>query len=391
MLSQTSEPKPANVVAFAFLLIAFLTGIASAFQLPTLSLFLSQEIQTSPTMLGYFYAINALIGIVLSQLLAKFSDNMPDRRKIMIFCCIIAALGCLVFAYSRNYFALILFGTTLLGLGSSAHPQAFALAREYTENAGRESTMFSTIMRTQISLAWIVGPPLAFSIALNWGFAWMYAIAALAFVFCAIITASLLPKVPRKKASNQSHSAAPIRNGKSVTYLFIAIFLMFTCNSMYLINMPLYIIHQLNLSAELAGTLMGTAAGLEIPVMLIAGYLTKYFSKKSLIYTAAVAGFLFYFGLIFWQQNWQLLLLQIFNAIFIGIIATIAMIYFQDLMPTQTGSATTLFSNAAKLSWVSAGLLAGWIAQLWQYSTVFEVSFAALIIAIVCLTKVRSV
>ena len=44
----TTNSTPSNIVAFNFLLIAFLTGIASAFQTPTLSLYLSQEIQVSP-------------------------------------------------------------------------------------------------------------------------------------------------------------------------------------------------------------------------------------------------------------------------------------------------------------------------------------------------------
>ena len=70
MFSSNTEQKPANLVALAFLLIAFLTGIASSFQLPTLSLFLTQEIRVSPTMVGTFYAINAVIGIILSQVLA---------------------------------------------------------------------------------------------------------------------------------------------------------------------------------------------------------------------------------------------------------------------------------------------------------------------------------
>ncbi|MCK3658972.1 sugar transporter [Pasteurellaceae bacterium Pebbles2] len=392
MFNPNNPPeKPVNVVAFAFLLIAFLTGIASSFQLPTLSLFLSQEIAVSPTMMGYFYAINAIVGIILSQLLAKFSDKMPDRRRVMMFCCLIAVLGCLIFAFSRNYYVLVLFGTTLLGLGSSANPQSFALAREYADSTGRETVMFSTIMRTQISLAWIVGPPLSFSIALNWGFDFMYGVAAFAFLFCAVIAVTLLPKIQPKSASTTPSLQAPTTHRKSVSYLFAMVFLMFICNSMYLINMPLYVIHELRLAPELAGTLMGTAAGLEIPIMLFAGYLNRYFSKKALIFTALFAGLLFYIGLLFFHTTWQLVLLQFFNAVFIGIVATIGMVYFQDLMPRQAGAATTLFSNAAKLSWVVAGLLAGWSAEIWHYSAVFYVAVFTLIITAVCLAKVRSV
>ena len=392
MFSSNTEQKPANLVAFAFLLIAFLTGIASSFQLPTLSLFLTQEIRVSPTMVGTFYAINAVIGIILSQVLARYSDRQNDRRKVIIFCCAVAILGCLLFAYSRNYYMLVLFGTTLLGFGSSSNPQSFALAREYAEKTKREAVMFTTIMRTQISLAWIVGPPLSFAIALNWGFDFMYLVAALAFLFCALITGTLLPRIVRQHHVNtQTTAQAPRTHRKSVLYLFIALFLIWTCNSMYLINMPLYVIHELHLPESLGGTLMATAAGFEIPIMLIAGYLTQYYSKKRLMLIAIIAGIGFYCGLFFAHVTWQLIALQLLNAVFIGIIATIGMVYFQDLMPKQMGVATTLFSNSAKSSWIIGGPLAGVLTQTWDYHSVFYLAVLLLILSVFCMWRVKSV
>ena len=381
---------PQNLIAFNFLLIAFLTGIASAFQTPTLSLFLSQEINASPFFVGLFYSANAIIGIILSQILAKYSDRHDDRRKIMIYCCLIAVAGCLLFAYNRNYYVLILLGTTLLGLGSASNPQSFALAREYAESNGKEAVMFTTIMRTQISLAWIVGPPLSFFIALNWGFDYMYLVAGSAFLLCAGVS-RLLPKVSPQRAAQKLQVLANTAPRQSVIYLFIANLLLWTCNSMYLINMPLFVINELHLDKELAGTLMGTAAGLEIPVMIIAGYLTQYFGKKSLMLLAMFAGFIFYIGMLFATQTWQLLILQGFNAVLIGIVATIGMLYFQDLMPNQMGSATTLFSNATKASWIIGGPIAGAIAEIWHYHSVFYLAVVLILVSIGCLNQVKSV
>ena len=381
---------PQNLIAFNFLLIAFLTGIASAFQTPTLSLFLSQEINVSPFFVGLFYSANAIIGIILSQILAKYSNRHDDRRKIMIYCCLIAVAGCLLFAYNRNYYVLILLGTTLLGLGSASNPQSFALAREYAESNGKEAVMFTTIMRTQISLAWIVGPPLSFFIALNWGFDYMYLVAGSAFLLCAGVS-RLLPKVSPQRAAQKLQVLANTAPRQSVIYLFIANLLLWTCNSMYLINMPLFVINELHLDKELAGTLMGTAAGLEIPVMIIAGYLTQYFGKKSLMLLAMFAGFIFYIGMLFATQTWQLLILQGFNAVLIGIVATIGMLYFQDLMPNQMGSATTLFSNAAKASWIIGGPIAGAIAEIWHYHSVFYLAIVLILVSIGCLNQVKSV
>ncbi|TCJ94758.1 SET family sugar efflux transporter-like MFS transporter [Volucribacter psittacicida] len=392
MLSPNQKPENSNMVIFALLFMAFLTGIASSFQLPTLSLFLSQQIQVTPFLVGLFYAVNAIMGILVSQLLAKYSDKQQDRRKILLFCCLVSIVGCVIFAYSRNYYVLLFLGTLLMGLGAAVNPQTFAFAREYNESNKKESLMFTTILRAQISLAWIVGPPLSFSIALHWGFDFLYLTAALAFMLCAILTLTILPQVSRQQVNIQTSQNLSVQNvRKSTLYLFLVCFLAWTCNSMYLINMPLYVIHQLGLPDSLAGILMASAAGLEIPVMLLAGYLTKFLAKKTLIYCAIIAGLIFYMGLLMGTQPWWLIGLQLFNGIFIGVLASIGMIYFQDLMPQQMGSATTLFTNAAKSSWILGGPLAGIITQFWHYQTVFYIAIGLILVALVCMWRVRSV
>lgn len=389
--SASSRQTPANIIAFAFLLMAFLTGIGSAFQLPVLSLFLSQEVHASPLAVGFFYSFNALVGIVIGQLLGSYSDRQPDRRKIILLCCLMAAVGYFIFAFSRNYYVLITFAVVLFGLGSASHPQIFAFAREYSERSQKDTVMFSTIMRTQISLAWIVGPPLAFSLVVGMGFEFLFSLGAVTFLASGILAFTLLPKLVKASDGKTTiRPQAPRQNRRSTLFLFLATMLIFCCNSIYLINMPLYVIKELQLEEKLAGILMGTAAGLEIPIMLLAGYLTRYISKKRLVQFAIVCGLLFYLGLLLIENPWGLIALQLFNAVLIGIIATIGMLYFQDLMPEQLGAATTLFTNAAKSSWVIAGPIAGAIAEVWDYASVFYFCLLFILLAFICMWKVKA-
>ena len=51
-------------------------------------------------------------------------------------------------------------GVFLSSFGSTANPQMFALAREHADHTGREAVMFSSILRAQVSLAWVIGPRL---------------------------------------------------------------------------------------------------------------------------------------------------------------------------------------------------------------------------------------
>ncbi len=266
-----------------------------------------------------------------------------------MFCCLMAVGNALLFAFNRHYLTLITCGVMLASIANAAMPQLFALAREYADSSAREVVMFSSVMRAQLSLAWVIGPPLAFMLALNYGFTTMFSIAAGIFVISLALIAIKLPSVPRVEQPSEEAAALAQAGGwqdKNVRMLFIASTLMWTCNTMYIIDMPLWISSDLGLPDSLAGILMGTAAGLEIPAMILAYYYVKRFGKRKMMVAAVAAYVLFYAGLILFHGRTALLALQLFNAIFIGIIAGIGMLWFQDLMPGRAGAATTLFTNS---------------------------------------------
>ncbi len=381
-----------NGVYAAFMLVAFMMGVAGALQAPTLSLFLSREVGAQPFWIGLFYTVNAIAGIGVSLWLAKRSDSQGDRRKLIIFCCLMAIGNALLFAFNRHYLTLITCGVLLASLANTAMPQLFALAREYADNSAREVVMFSSVMRAQLSLAWVIGPPLAFMLALNYGFTVMFSIAAGIFTLSLVLIAFMLPSVARVELP--SENALSMQGGwqdSNVRMLFVASTLMWTCNTMYIIDMPLWISSELGLPDKLAGFLMGTAAGLEIPAMILAGYYVKRYGKRRMMVIAVAAGVLFYTGLIFFHSRMALMTLQLFNAVFIGIVAGIGMLWFQDLMPGRAGAATTLFTNSISTGVILAGVIQGAIARSWGHFAVYWVIAVISVVALFLTAKVKDV
>ncbi|MEY0860869.1 sugar efflux transporter SetA [Escherichia coli] len=381
-----------NGVYAAFMLVAFMMGVAGALQAPTLSLFLSREVGAQPFWIGLFYTVNAIAGIGVSLWLAKRSDSQGDRRKLIIFCCLMAIGNALLFAFNRHYLTLITCGVLLASLANTAMPQLFALAREYADNSAREVVMFSSVMRAQLSLAWVIGPPLAFMLALNYGFTVMFSIAAGIFTLSLVLIAFMLPSVARVELP--SENALSMQGGwqdSNVRMLFVASTLMWTCNTMYIIDMPLWISSELGLPDKLAGFLMGTAAGLEIPAMILAGYYVKRYGKRRMMVIAVAAGVLFYTGLIFFNSRMALMTLQLFNAVFIGIVAGIGMLWFQDLMPGRAGAATTLFTNSISTGVILAGVIQGAIAQSWGHFAVYWVIAVISVVTLFLTAKVKDV
>ncbi|MES1476932.1 sugar efflux transporter SetB [Escherichia coli] len=386
-----SSAKSFDLTSTAFLIVAFLTGIAGALQTPTLSIFLTDEVHARPAMVGFFFTGSAVIGILVSQFLAGRSDKRGDRKSLIVFCCLLGVLACTLFAWNRNYFVLLFVGVFLSSFGSTANPQMFALAREHADKTGREAVMFSSFLRAQVSLAWVIGPPLAYALAMGFSFTVMYLSAAVAFIVCGVMVWLFLPSMQKELPLATGMIEAPRRNRRDTLLLFVICTLMWGSNSLYIINMPLFIINELHLPEKLAGVMMGTAAGLEIPTMLIAGYFAKRLGKRFLMRVAAVGGVCFYAGMLMAHSPVILLGLQLLNAIFIGILGGIGMLYFQDLMPGQAGSATTLYTNTSRVGWIIAGSVAGIVAEIWNYHAVFWFAMVMITATLFCLLRIKDV
>ncbi|EPM2069211.1 sugar efflux transporter SetB [Escherichia coli] len=386
-----SSAKSFDLTSTAFLIVAFLTGIAGALQTPTLSIFLTDEVHARPAMVGFFFTGSAVIGILVSQFLAGRSDKRGDRKSLIVFCCLLGVLACTLFAWNRNYFVLLFVGVFLSSFGSTANPQMFALAREHADKTGREAVMFSSFLRAQVSLAWVIGPPLAYALAMGFSFTVMYLSAAVVFIVCGVMVWLFLPSMQKELPLATGTVEAPRRNRRDTLLLFVICTLMWGSNSLYIINMPLFIINELHLPEKLAGVMMGTAAGLEIPTMLIAGYFAKRLGKRFLMRVAAVGGVCFYAGMLMAHSPAILLGLQLLNAIFIGILGGIGMLYFQDLMPGQAGSATTLYTNTSRVGWIIAGSVAGIVAEIWNYHAVFWFAMVMIIATLFCLLRIKDV
>ncbi len=386
-----SSAKSFDLTSTAFLIVAFLTGIAGALQTPTLSIFLTDEVHARPAMVGFFFTGSAVIGILVSQFLAGRSDKRGDRKSLIVFCCLLGVLACTLFAWNGNYFVLLFVGVFLSSFGSTANPQMFALAREHADKTGREAVMFSSFLRAQVSLAWVIGPPLAYALAMGFSFTVMYLSAAVAFIVCGVMVWLFLPSMQKELPLATGTIEAPRRNRRDTLLLFVICTLMWGSNSLYIINMPLFIINELHLPEKLAGVMMGTAAGLEIPTMLIAGYFAKRLGKRFLMRVAAVGGVCFYAGMLMAHSPVILLGLQLLNAIFIGILGGIGMLYFQDLLPGQAGSATTLYTNTSRVGWIIAGSVAGIVAEIWNYHAVFWFAMVMIIATLFCLLRIKDV
>lgn len=349
-------------VRFRLLLLCLMLGLGGASVWPVLSSHLVVGLGIEPIWVGIYFTCNTLAGVTISQLIARASDVGLPRTRILAVAMTAALFGAIALAWVSNYWLLLAMGMLSFGLSAAAQPQLFALSREQV--TGAQAPLFQSLMRAQISLSWIVGPPLAYLIFDSLGFQTLMGGTVVLYGLGLLLLIGL-------KGQPVTASASGMGKDKRIPYLIAAIAAIFAANSMYIIYMPLRITQDLQLDTLIPGLLMGMVAALEIPIMIGGGVVAKRWPLLRPLWLASGAGTLFFMGFALAGNITTLAILQLFNAVFVGLSAGLGIVVFQTLMPTRLGAASTLFASASSTGALMGSSIGGAVAQWWGYQSVF--------------------
>lgn len=382
--------------------LSFATGVVGALVLPTFSVFLAKELGVRPLLVGLPFTGLALASIGYNQWIGHWSDKLSDRRPLVAGFCLVGVLSCAIFALTREYWLVVFSAVALFSLGMVAYSQMLAYSLDYAERQlpVARIPLFNAIVRAQIAIAWVAGPPAGFLLSSYFGFSTMYWVAAALFVVVGLTSLKLLPKLPESRSGDstpelQDEKRAPESQSllgpgrKALLLCLVAFSLMWCVNNAYLIALPLHLDNNLGIDTEWVGWIMGTAALLEVPVMLLAGILGARVNLMAMVRLAGVAGFLLYAGVLFSSHLWQLFALQIFNAIFIGVLAGLGVSVIQALMPGRSGSASALYTNTTHVGNLLSSLQVALVADWFGYGAVFWVSLVIVALAMLAFLGVR--
>src|SRR5262245_28302054 len=163
--------------------------------------------------LGTFMTVYGLSSIVISQLIARWSDRGVPRRTLLLIGSAAGALAHLGFAFVRDPLLLLVIGSTALAVASINFAQFFAHVREHIEHAERAEAavpLLMGILRACYALAWTVGPVVAGRLVTRSGYP---AINLAAAAFFIVFGAGVITFVPRAVRVAESLPARPVRRG----------------------------------------------------------------------------------------------------------------------------------------------------------------------------------
>ena len=371
-----------------YVIICLLITASSSLFNPVLSFYLNTELGFSPLHISLFFVLLPIATILIVQTVARFSDMGLQRPSIICIASLFGVAASLLLYSRPSYLVLCTIGLVCLGSYPVSFPQIFASAREYAiKNIKRGSLMFTTFLRSLASLSWVIGPPISYGIALGGSFDMLFMVTMGMFSLCCLASFLFLPNVLDKSVADKSRHIAWWKNS-SVMMLFVGIACMFTAFSSYMTTMPLYVTQELKLPENTPGFMLSLAAGLEIPLMFLAARLSKAIGLKVVVIAGACSLLVFLVLLHFAQTQAHMLWIQFFSALYIAFVASMGMVFFQELLPTIPGQATSLYINASTSGQIAGGALIS-LASSGSYLIIYEVGcgIAALGIILLCLVK----
>lgn len=206
------EFKKASALTLIFLTV-FVDLLGFGILIPVLPTFAKKELLVDETAIGIAIAIYSLTQFFFNPVFGKLSDRY-GRKKVIVICLLLNALGYVLFAYTHSYF-MLLFSRVVAGLGGSSIGVAQAYIADVTTPENRSKGM--GLIGAAFGLGFVFGPLMG-GLLSNYGYYVTGIASALFSLLAFILTVIFLPE-PEKKSSEQ-----PIRSRKLIdisSFIFI--------------------------------------------------------------------------------------------------------------------------------------------------------------------------
>ena len=371
---------------------ALFWGLQFAFLNPVLALLLVALFDATPGEVGWVITVYNASGFVASLLVPAYADRRDDYLRPMLLCGALTFLLAGVLGFTTSLPVAVV---ALVVIGAPAGVGPALLFAQLKFSGARMVDVIHT--RAIISFAWVAGPPLATVIMGGLGNRSILPVLAVVALFNMATTLLMMARYRTRPIDRDANTdaddvkeAEPVPRG-TVTAVVIGFIALQATNSAAVSIMSLFVTERLGLALIWSGIALGASALLEIPALLIIGRLSQRISSHTLIMSGCITGTVYYIAMAFVADPTTLILLQVLNAWFFGIVAGVGLTTFQEMIP-RPGLASGLFTNTRRLGAIVSGpIIALGSATAAGYQGTFAVCAALTAIALVLVEVARRI
>jgi len=196
-------------------------------------------------------------------------------------------------------------------------------------------------------------------------FSGMFLAVAVLYLACAAIYVFRLPRLRSRPATRTARRNPFVGLPRRMRLLMAVNVLLLTVNTVFQIDIALYVTRQMHDTATFTGWLLGIGAALEVPVLANVRSLAQRFGPWRLMFVAAGCASGFFALLPFASTRLDLLALQLPNAFWTAVVFSLPVTMLQDGVGGSRGTVSALYTSSFKagimLGGTTVGLLTGWV------------------------------
>ena len=317
----------------------------------------------SPVAFSVILVASSGVTVGIAVLAGALSDVVRNRLVVALGLCLIGAIGYAAVFVFRNATAFALATVLLIPFSAAVYSQLFALLRSVPQSsADRDAT--TSIVRALFALPWIVVPPAAAAF-LIWfpGETNIYGISALFAVLCALILLTLFGRLPpgaggegagRRFLDGLARLRSPALAGR-----VLILGLIYGAHKLHSSIMALIVVQNIGGSIGEVGRVAGLTALLEVPMILLWGWLVPRLGKSTAVALGGLAFGAYLGGLWLVSDISQVYVLTPISACGSAAILSVILVYVQEMLPDNPGLGTSLMTVTSFLGSAFSGLVFG--------------------------------
>ena len=335
----------------------FMTGFMQSILLVNLLLMLSNlppsNTESAPYFLTAFYGISFLLSLLTSYL----ADRMGNSSLLIILLCMVITFFCWIFLLSPSpEYKLV---SLIIGM-----PPSFSILTQlFTLSGGYLEKRQTIIVRGTYSVAFVVGPPVGTTLALQFGYdSILMLLSACAVAIIFIVTSIKLPETSSASEIRKQDTSDRKLIGLDVILAFLALVLLHGSMSLTTSFLPLLVTDTIGANSSVTGLALGLGAFVEIIVIMQLSRLDMFRSNTVMLF-GCLLGLLYFLLLINADNSQTVVLSQILNGSFVAIMVGIGLVWMQNIHGGGLSLKTALFVNSYSVGAIMLTPVTGFIAN----------------------------
>lgn len=360
---------------------ALVAGGLFALVVPTLSIYLADDLHVRPLLIGSVFLCMALTSVFYSQIIGFWSDRLVDKRKVICLSLLCGAAGCFGFSVLNSFSGVLLMAISFFSLSYTAMVHVLSSAKNYADEhiPQHKIERFHTILNRCVVLSLLLGPALGFALLTQLSYSQLYMLLGGVYILFAFVALILLPRAT--STVTLEYENIPQQQRYILLAGISAFVLLFAAHHAYVIALPIFMQQEFGAGHRYVSLLYLVSAAIQ---WFIVCRWTSLQPSSRLCILAAIAGVLL--NLLVWQAHvfWLLMAGQLFLAIYVGWGIGMGLRWLRLRLPKNDTSAPTLFFNTLSFGFVVGSVGFATFSELYGLAAVFllNVLFCGLAIII---------